>query len=88
MVTLNEFVQMHRAEFPDLANFEGFLDEAMSDVDFMSQADDEQSNKLYEDHLNFDELVLGVKEGKFFQGRFNVSRLVASEATVKVSGLN
>lgn len=32
--------------------------------------------------------MLGVKEGRFFQGRFNVSRLVATEALVKVSGLN
>lgn len=36
VVTLNEFVQMHRTVHPELANFEGFLDEAMSDMDFMS----------------------------------------------------
>ena len=33
-------------------------------------------------------MVLGVKEGRFFQGRLNVSRLVQTEAAVKVQGLN
>lgn len=33
-------------------------------------------------------MMFGVKEGRFFQGRFAVSRLVATEASVKVSGLN
>jgi hypothetical protein len=32
--------------------------------------------KIYDDHLSFDELVLGVKEGRFFQGRFNISRVI------------
>lgn len=33
-------------------------------------------------------MVLGVKEGRYFQGRFNISRLLNSEATVRVGGLN
>ena len=37
VMSLNEYVQMYRKEKPELANFEGFLDEAQSDVDFMSQ---------------------------------------------------
>lgn len=33
-------------------------------------------------------MMMGIKEGRFFQGRFNVSRLVQTEASVAVSGLN
>jgi len=32
-------------------------------------------------------MLLGVKEGKYFQGRLNVSRLTLNEATVNVQGL-
>ena len=31
---------------------------------------------------------MGIKEGRFFQGRFNVSRLVQTEASIAVSGLS
>lgn len=88
VLTLNEYVAKYSTVRPELANYEGFLDEAMSDVDFMSQNDQAMHKQLYEPHLGFEELVLGVKEGRFFQGRFNVSRLVATEALVKVGGLN
>ena len=27
---------------------------------------DDNFNKLYDDHLSFDEMVLGVKEGRYF----------------------
>ena len=50
-----------------------------SDIDFMSQQNenmDDSSNHLYDEHLSFDEMVLGVKEGRYFQGRFNISRVV------------
>ena len=32
-------------------------------------------------------MLLGIKEGRYFQGRLNVSRLTLDEATVNVSGL-
>lgn len=32
-------------------------------------------------------MVLGVKQGQYFQGRLNVSRLVADQATIKIQGL-
>lgn len=41
----------------------------------------------YREHLDLSELLLGIKEGRFFQGRLNVSRLILDEATVNVSGL-
>ena len=49
---------------------------------------DVEAGRLFEDHLTFDEMALGVKEGKYFQGRLMVSRLISTEATVKVAGLN
>lgn len=33
-------------------------------------------------------MVLGIREGKFFKGRINVSRVNLEEATVLVEGLN
>lgn len=42
----------------------------------------------YTEHLELSELLIGIKEGRFFQGRLNVSRLTIDEATVNVSGLN
>jgi hypothetical protein len=33
-------------------------------------------------------MVLGIREGKFFKGRINVSRVNIAEATVIVEGLN
>jgi hypothetical protein len=37
---------------------------------------DEQGlgDSIYEEHLDFSELLIGIKEGRFFQGRLNVSR--------------
>lgn len=42
----------------------------------------------YTEHLELSELLIGIKEGRFFQGRLNVSRLSIDEASVNVSGLN
>ena len=39
---------------------------------------------IFKEHLNFEEMYIGVKEGRYFQGRINVSRLDAEEALVKV----
>jgi exosome complex exonuclease DIS3/RRP44 len=46
-----------------------------------------KSEPLYDDHQSFDEMVLGIREGKFFKGRLNVSRVNLEEATVTVEGL-
>jgi exosome complex exonuclease DIS3/RRP44 len=95
VLTLNEFVQMNKKEYPELINFAGFMgdDEVVqSDIDFLSENGSEIGNKqrtqIYEEHLSFEEMMMGIKEGRFFQGRFNVSRLVQTEASVAVSGLN
>ena len=86
ILTLQDYISMHQAQFPELANFMGFQDEdEVSQVDQILLSEDQ---RLFEDHLKFEEMVLGVKEGKYFQGRLNISRLVQEEATVKVQGLS
>lgn len=41
----------------------------------------------YREHLELSEMLLGIKEGRYFQGRLMVSRLTLDEANVSVSGL-
>lgn len=51
----------------------------------MDHGDEEGSGEaMYNKHLEFSELLLGIKEGRFFQGRLNVSRLTLEEANVNV----
>lgn len=59
--------------------------ENLEDADMKSNEDCEEA--IYENHLELSDLLLGIKEGRFFQGRFNVSRVTLNEATVNVSGL-
>jgi len=76
---------MNAKRSPELANyFEGF-EQGNEEEELMA---DEEGEKLYSEHLAFDEMVLGVKQGRFFQGRMNVSRLSLNEASVKVEGLS
>jgi len=42
---------------------------------------------LYEDHLTFDEMQIGIREGKYFKGRFMTSRVNMDEANALVDGL-
>ena len=49
--------------------------------------EDGSGEAMFAQHLAFSELLLGIKEGRFFQGRLNVSRLTLNEATVNVQGL-
>ena len=41
----------------------------------------------YKDHVELSDMLLGIKEGRYFQGRLMVSRLTLDEASVSVSGL-
>jgi len=41
----------------------------------------------YREHLELSDMLLGIKEGRYFQGRLMVSRLTLDEASVSVSGL-
>ena len=51
----------------------------------MAEADGTILN--YREHLELSEMLLGIKEGRYFQGRLMVSRLTLDEANVSVSGL-
>ena len=51
-------------------------------------ADGETQRVRYKEHYELPELLLGIKEGRFFQGRLMVSRLNLEEATVNVQGLH
>jgi len=84
IIDLQEYISMHQDQFPELVNFMGFQDEEEASVDQENISGD---RRLFEDHLTFEDMVIGVKEGRYFQGRLNVSRLVQSEAVVKVQGL-
>lgn len=46
------------------------------------------SQPLYEEHLSFDEMIIGIREGRFFKGRLNVSREDPNEALAIVDGLS
>lgn len=74
---------MYHEKYPELDNFLGFVEEDL-DVEMV----DEQIGGLFEPHIDLSQILLGVKEGKYFQGRLNVSRLSLAEATVQVTGLN
>jgi hypothetical protein len=82
VIDVNDFVLMYRDKYPELDNFLGFVEEDM-DVEMV----DEDVGGLFESHLELSQILLGVKEGKYFQGRLNVSRLTLAEATINVQGL-
>ena len=83
MVDLNEFIAMNQDDFPELVNFIGFDGDQEDDQEDDKAIIDEDS-KLFQEHLSYEEMVLGVKQGLFFQGRLNMSRLVQTEASIKV----
>ena len=65
----------------------GFTNDDQQDLG-LEDEDDDGATKIFGQHLSFAQMMLGTKEGKYFQGRLNVSRLVETEATVKVQGLS
>ena len=72
---------MNQEQNPELVNFMGFADEMEVDEEVHG------AKALYEEHLSFDEMVLGIKEGRYFQARMNVSRVNAKEASVLIQGM-
>lgn len=83
---MNDFVTSHRDEHPELDNFLGFMENGAQAEDV--QMESEQMSPFgFLPHLELSEIFLGVKEGRFFQGRLNVSRLTIEEATINVQGL-
>lgn len=74
-----------------MENFIGFEDneeiKGGDEDDEDADMDDSANRTGYKEHLELPELLMGIKEGRFFQGRLNVSRLTLDEGTVIVSGL-
>lgn len=61
IITMEEFILMNQEKNPELVNFMGFADEM--DID---EIEAKNAKALYEEHLTFDEMVLGIKEGRYF----------------------
>ena len=84
ILDVNDFVVQNLNKFPELENFLGFVDEEsgqnLDDAEMKSNEDCEEA--IYDNHLELSELLLGIKEGRYFQGRFNVSRVTLEEGTV------
>ena len=86
IIDVHDFINMHSKQFPELSNFMGFEAED-SDAQIQDLENEEGDTHIYEAHLSFEEMIIGVKEGRYFQGRLNVSRLVETEALVKINGI-
>lgn len=74
---------MNSQKYPELVNFIGFNEE-----DVEMDTEENEKNAIFEKHLEYSEMVVEIKKGRFFQGRLNVSRVNMDEATVNVPGLN
>lgn len=85
VIDVNDFVMQHQADFPELENYLGFVGTEGDDVPMTDET--AAGDGIYSKHLEFSDLLLGVREGRLFQGRLNVSRLNMNEATVNVQGL-
>lgn len=86
VIDMNDFVTSHRDEYPELDNFLGFMESGAQAEEVQMESDD-VSPFGFQPHIELSEIILGVKEGRFFQGRLNVSRLTIEEATINVQGL-
>lgn len=92
LIDVNDFVLQHRDQYPELDNFLGFgeFDGHVGQDGDIKIEDENQGQKSpfgFKPHLELSEILLGVKEGRYFQGRLNVSRLHLEEATINIHGL-
>ncbi|CDW74058.1 exosome complex exonuclease rrp44 [Stylonychia lemnae] len=87
VISMEDFILMNQEENPELLNFMGFADEHQQ-LEDLEMEDIDGVEALYEDHLSFEDMIQGIKEGKYFQGRLNVSRVTLDDATVSIDYLN
>ncbi len=80
IITMEDFITMNSSKYPELVNYMGFAQQI--DLEDEKEMDLSKSTPLYEDHISFEEMILGIREGKFFKGRLNISREDPNEATV------
>jgi hypothetical protein len=61
VISMEDFIQMNKEDYPELINYMGFLgdedDAEMEGID---------TEPIYQEHLSFEEMILGVKQGRFF----------------------
>jgi hypothetical protein len=71
VVDMQDFVQAHSTDFPELINFLGFSDSTPLQ---QLQGETNQQNvemtgdgtTMFAEHLDTTELILGIKEGRYF----------------------
>ena len=76
---MEDFIVMNSAKHPELLNYMGFAE--MLDIQ-----DIKGREPLYEEHMSFEDMVIGIKEGKYFKGMLMIDRVNPEEAKVKVEG--
>ena len=62
---MNDFVTTHRDEYPELENFLGFTENGAQTED-VNMENEQNSPFGFEPHLELSDIILGVKEGRFF----------------------
>lgn len=65
-LTIHDFINTLCQEYPSLVDYLGFYEEEMEL--------EENSNKIYDSHMELDKLLQGIKEGNFFQGKLSINR--------------
>ena len=71
LLDVNDFVLRNREQYPELDNFLGFGEfDGHKDVDMQERAgqDDSKDQSVfgYKKHMELSDILMGVKEGKYF----------------------
>lgn len=85
IITMEDFITMNSSRYPELVNFMGFAQQI--DLEDEKMLDLSKSEPIFEDHQSFEEMIFGIREGRFFKGRLHISREDPNEAIVMVDGL-
>ena len=66
IITMEDFIKIEAQRYPELVNYMGFTETIETQEEDEKMRDVSKSEPLFDDHLSFDEMVLGIREGKFF----------------------
>jgi len=66
LIDVHDFVLQHREQYPELDNFLGFAAGDIVQEDQDMNEDDQVSPFGYKRHLELSDILLGVKEGRYF----------------------
>lgn len=81
VLTFSDYISANKTQYPELENYLGFNDLS---AELLLKSKD----NFYEPHLSQADMLVGIREGRYFHGRLNVSRVTNTEATVSVSNMN